>query len=79
MYVHDTYVICVHIGVSNLRSMERSRNGITIVWDPADSLNCGPVLYYTVTIVNSVNATDMNTTQLSETRVEFSNLINGTF
>ena len=49
------------------------------MWDLADSPNCGPVLYYTVTIVNSVNATDMNTTQLSVTRVEFSNLINGTF
>ena len=58
--------------MSNLRSLERSRNGITIAWDPADSPNCGPVLYYNVTIVNV-----MNTTQLSETRVEFSNLISG--
>ena len=38
-----------------------------------------PVLYYTVTIVNLVDANDMNTTQSSETRTGFSNLINGTF
>ena len=67
----------MYVGVSNLRSLESTRNGIIIVWDPADSPNCGPVLY-TVTIVNSVNATDMNTTVTRGTRVDFSNLINGT-
>ena len=65
-------------GVPNFGRTESSRNGITIEWDPADSPNCGPVLYYNVTIVNSVNANDMNTTQLSVTRIEFCNLINGT-
>ena len=64
--------------MSNLRDLKITANAITIVWDPADSPNCGPVLNYTVTIVNSVNANDMNTTQSNKTRVEFSNLINGT-
>ena len=64
--------------MTNLRSSNRDRNTITIVWDPADSPNCGPVLYYTVTIVNSVDATDINTTVTSERGIEFSNLINGT-
>ena len=67
-----------YVGVSNLGSSERNRNTITIVWDPARSPNCGPVLYYTVTIVNSVDDNDRNTTELSGRRTEFSNLINGT-
>ena len=64
--------------MSNLGSSERTRNTITVVWGPADSPNCGSVLYYTVTIVNSVDDNDRNTTELSGTRTEFSNLINGT-
>ena len=48
------------------------------MWDPADSPNCGPVLYYTVTIVNSVDDNDRNTIESSGTRAEFSNLVNGT-
>ena len=63
----------------NFGRPDRSRNGITIEWDPADSPNCGPVLYYIVTIVNAVNANDRNITLSSVTRAEFSNLINGTF
>ena len=67
-----------YVGVSNLRRSERTRNTITLLWDPAESPNCGPVLYYTVTIVNSVDDNDMNTTRASGTRAEFSNLINAT-
>jgi len=51
---------------------------ITIVWDSADSLHCGPVLYYNVIIVNSVDGNDMNITELSESTTEFSNLIKNT-
>ena len=64
--------------MSNLRNPSRTFSAITVTWDPADSPNCGPVLYYTVTIVNLVDAADMNTTITSQTRAEFSNLINGT-
>ena len=49
------------------------------MWDPARSPNCGPVLYYTVTIVNSFDDNDRNTTRASGTRAEFSNLTNGTY
>ena len=68
----------MYIGVSNLRSSGSSNNIITIVWDPADSPYCGPVLYYNVTIANSATPNDMNATKTSITRVEFSNLMNGT-
>ena len=49
-----------------------------MVWDPADSPNCGPVLYYNVTIVNTVNATEMNTATLNDTRLKIFNLMSGT-
>jgi len=49
-----------------------------MVWDPADSPYCGPVLYYSVTIVNSDDVSDMNTTEISESTIKFSNLISGT-
>ena len=76
MYVDAFVHTCV--GVSNLRYLTRTRNTITVVWDPADSPNCGPVLYYNVTIVNSVDDNDRDTTDTSGTRAEFSNLIIGT-
>ena len=66
-----------YVDVFNLRN-SRTLNAITVLWDPADSPYCGPVLYYTVTIINLVDAADMNTTTTSQTRAEFSNLINGT-
>ena len=66
-----------HTGVPNFGTPESSRNGITIEWDPADSPYCG-LVYYNVTIVNSVNAIDLNTTETRGTRAEFFNLINGT-
>jgi len=47
------------------------------MWDP-DSPNCGPVLYYNVIIVNSVDVNDMNITELSGNTIEFSNLIKNT-
>jgi len=48
-----------------------------MMWSP-DSPYCGPVLYYNVTIVNSINSSDMNITKLSESSIEFSNLIKNT-
>ena len=78
-YIHTCICTYVHtVGVSNLRYLTRTVNTITILWNPADSPNCGPVLYYTVTIVNSVNPTDMNTIVTSERGTEFCNLMNGT-
>ena len=77
--IHTCICTLVHtVGASNLRYLTRTTNTITIVWGPADSPNCGPVLYYTVIIVNSVDANDMNTTVTSERGIEFSNLTNGT-
>ena len=61
----------------NLRNSSRTFSTIAVTWDPADIPYCGPVLY-TVTIVNLVDVADMNTTTTSQTRAEFSNLINGT-
>ena len=79
MYISMLTLNCsyAHTGGPNFGRPERSRNRITIVWDPADSPYCGPVSYI-VTIVNSVNASDMNTTKTRGTRAEFFNLINGT-
>jgi len=73
---------CMHTytAISNLRNFRRTSNKIEIVWDPADhdSPNCGPVLYYYVIIVNSVDVNDMNITQSSEIRAKVSNLIKTT-
>ena len=79
-YMYQNYFL-FYTGVSNLRTPGRNRNKITIVWDPADNPKynyCGPILYYIVTIVNSLNATDMNITEINKRTTEFSNLINGT-
>ena len=70
--------VCINTGVLNLRSSRQTTNSITVVWDPADSPNCGRVLYYIVTIVNLNDTTDRNTTELSGLTVEFSNLTNDT-
>ena len=64
------------VDVSNLRFSRRTTHTITIVWDPADSPNCGPVLYYTVTTVNSVNPSDVITTESNENIAHISNLKN---
>jgi len=48
------------------------------MWDPADSPNCGSVLYYNVTIVNSVNSSDMDITKSSGNTIELPNLIKNT-
>jgi len=78
MYVgYVTQFFYFFIGVSNLRSSSKTTNTITMMWYP-DSYNCGSVLYYNVTIVNSVNSSDMNITESSESTIKFSNLINGT-
>ena len=64
-----------NVGVSNLRSVRITNTAITIEWYPADSPSgCGPVLYYNVTIVNLVDASDMNNSKENMTRAEFSNL-----
>ena len=74
-----TYIYA-YVGVSNLRGSKITTNTITVEWDSADSPSgCGPLLYYNVTIVNAVNARDMNSTQVTVNRAEFSNLNNGTY
>ena len=64
-------------GVSNLRSIRRTTDSITIQWDPANSPYCGPVLYYVVNIAPSENISDM-IINASKSNTEFLNLINGT-
>ena len=64
--------------MSNLRSSITTDTTIIITWDPADSsVDCGPVLYYTVSIVNLCNAPDMSMIVTNQTIAEFSNLRNG--
>jgi len=70
--------ILIFIGISNLRSSIKTTNTITVVWDHADSPYCGPVLYYSVTIVNSHDVSDMSITETSESTIKFSNLMIGT-
>ena len=49
---------------------------VTVMWDRAVSPSgCGPVFYYTVTVMNS---SFVNNTDTQHTRADFSNLINGT-
>ena len=61
--------------MSNLRSVRITNTIITVEWDPADSPSgCGSVLYYNVTIVNLVDASDMNSSEETVNRVDFSNL-----
>ena len=61
-----------------MRSSRSTFTTITIVWDSADSPNCGPILYYIVTIRNLNDVADMNITKTNQTRAVLSNLINGT-
>ena len=62
------------IGVSSLRIF-RSANTATVMWDPADSpYDCGPVLYYIVTLVNLDDVSDMNAIEANQSRAEFLNL-----
>ena len=61
--------------MSNLRSTRITNTTITVKWNPAISPSgCGPILYYTVTIMS---ATDTNANETSETVVTFSNLEDG--
>ena len=53
-------------------------NTTMITWDPADSPNCGPILYYTVTATNLTDASDRNTIVVWGPRAEFSNDFNYT-
>ena len=80
MHPNARFRVSLHtyVGISNLKNESRTNATITIVWDPADSPNCGPVLNYNVTIVNSVNGTEMSTTTLNDTRLEIFNLMSGT-
>ena len=61
-----------------MRSSRSTFTTITIVWDSADSPNCGPILYYIVTIRNLNDVADMNTTITSQNEAELSSLINST-
>ena len=61
--------------MSNLRSVRITNTTIRVEWDPADfPSGCGPLLYYNVTIVNLIDASDMNSSEESVNRAEFSNL-----
>ena len=62
--------------MSNLQSTQRTTDGITVVWDPADSLNCGHVLYYIVTIRNLAIPCNTNSVDLTLPRAEFHDLMN---
>ena len=80
MFVLTTFT-CTHelyIGVSNLRSIRNTNGTITVEWDPANSPSGCEPLYYSLTIVNSVNASDTISSGEIMTRAEFSNLKNGT-
>ena len=72
--------VFTYAGVSDLESIRTTSTIITVTWGlgVTPSNGCGLVLYYIVTIRNSVDVTDMNITETSQTRAELSNLINGT-
>ena len=59
--------------------MRRTTDAITIAWDPAnpDTLNCGPVLHYSVRITNLAISCDMRNFIVTVPSAEFSNLISG--
>ena len=57
----------------NLRSTQRTTDTVKVAWDPTNSLNCGPVLYYIVTIRNSCG---INSFDLTVLRAEFHDLMN---
>ena len=61
--------------MSDLKSTMITNTIIRVMWESADSIDCGPVLYYEVTIMNSSYT---NTIKTSETNATFSDLINGT-
>ena len=67
--------VCTYVGVSNLRTTQTATDAIMAMWDPPDTLSCAPILYYTVTITNLAISCDINITNLTASRVEFSNLI----
>ena len=53
MYV--MHVIFWHTGVLYLYSISITNATITVEWDPVESFNCGPILYYNVTIATIRN------------------------
>ena len=66
--------------MSDLESIRTTNTMIIVTWGLSitPSNGCGLVFYYIVAIMNSVEVTDMNITETSQTRAELSNLINGT-
>ena len=60
----------------NLQSTQRTADAITVVWDPVDNLNCGPLLYYIVTIRNLAIPCDTNSFNLTLPGAEFHDLMN---
>ena len=64
--------------MSNLQTTQRTVDAITVVWDPAGSYNCGPVLYYIVTIRNLAIPCDTNSFNINLTlrSAEFHDLMN---
>ena len=64
-----------YTGITNLRIFSVTMNKITVVWDLTDSNYTSRCeVYYHVTIMNSVNTSDMNITESDERTTEFCNL-----
>ena len=66
----------MYIGVSDLRITQRTTDTITVMWDPADSPNCGLTLYHIVTITNLAIPCDTRGSNVTLPTAEFSNLTN---
>ena len=78
-YLHVYNIILTYVGVSDLNSTSITNTTVEVMWSHAISpSDYGPVFYYNVTIVNSIDASDMNTNTTSETRADFSDLRNDT-
>jgi len=60
-----------------LRNTQRTTDTIEIMWDPADSPNCGPVLYYNVTIRNVAISCDIRSFVFTVPSAKVSNLVMG--
>ena len=77
MHLH-TYIV-----VDNLRENNFTTDTITVLWNatPGDSgpvVDCGPVVNYVVTAVNSPDADDMRNVTVKEEEATISNLDKGT-
>ena len=73
----NTYIHTHYAGVMNLRNIA-TNTAVIITWNSTfDASDCGPVLYYTVTVTSLADNSDRNTIVVWGTRAELSDLING--